>query len=100
MVEIAEIFEIIMVVCFGLSWPLNVVKSWRVRTTKGKSLMFLLFILIGYIFGITSKFINPNFNFATKWYVVFFYILNFVMVAADVILYVRNYLIDKKNGVL
>ena len=72
MVEIAEIFEIIMVVLFGCSWPLNVMKSWRVRTTKGKSLMFLLFILIGYIFGIASKFINPNFDFATKWYVVFF----------------------------
>ena len=100
MVEIAEIFEIIMVVLFGCSWPLNVMKSWRVRTTKGKSLMFLLFILIGYIFGIASKFINPSFDFATKWYVVFFYFLNFTMVAADVVLYIRNYMLDKKNGVL
>lgn len=100
MVELAEIFEIIMIVLFGCSWPLNVMKSWRVRTTKGKSLMFLLFILIGYIFGIASKFINPAFDFATKWYVVFFYFLNFTMVAADVVLYVRNYMLDKKNGVL
>ena len=93
----AEIFEIIMVVCFGASWPLNVIKSYRARTTKGKSLMFLLLILIGYVFGIASKLINPTYmaNFAQKWYVLFFYVLNFVMVMLDLILYVRNYRLDK-----
>ena len=93
----AEIFEIIMVVCFGASWPLNVIKSYRARTTKGKSLMFLLLILIGYVFGIASKLINPTYmaSFAQKWYVLFFYVLNFVMVMLDLILYVRNYRLDK-----
>ena len=42
---IAEIFEIIMIVCFGFSWPMNVIKSYRSRTTKGKSLPFLLLII-------------------------------------------------------
>ena len=94
----AEILEIMMIVLFGISWPINVIKSWKVRTTKGKSLMFLIFILVGYIAGITSKFVNPDFNFSEKWYVLFFYFLNFFMVAVDVGLYVRNYFIDKKNG--
>ena len=47
----AELFEIIMIVCFGFSWPVNVIKSYRARTTKGKSLAFLLLISIGYVFA-------------------------------------------------
>ena len=54
----AEIFEVIMIVSFGASWPLNVMKSYRARTTKGKSLAFLLLIFFGYIAGIISKLIN------------------------------------------
>ena len=54
----AELFEIIMILSFGASWPMNVMKSWKARTAKGKSLMFLLLILFGYVAGITSKFIN------------------------------------------
>ena len=77
----AELFEIGMILCFGASWPLNVIKSYKTRTTKGKSLPFLLLIFFGYIAGITSKLINAEYmaNFATKWYVLFFYVLNFLM---------------------
>lgn len=93
----AEILEIIMIVSFGASWPLNVMKSWRARTTKGKSLPFLLLIFFGYIAGIASKLVNEVYmaNFAEKWYVLFFYCLNLVMVGADLILYVRNSRLDK-----
>lgn len=95
----AEILEIIMIVCFGMSWPMNVMKSYKARTAKGKSLMFLLFILIGYVAGITSKFVNEAYmaNFADKWYVLFFYFLNFIMVFADLCLYIRNRNLDKKR---
>lgn len=98
----AEILETIMIVSFGCSWPLNVIKSYKSRTTKGKSLAFLCLIFFGYIAGITSKFINPEYmaNISENWYVVFFYILNFIMVGADLVMYVRNYKLDKKNGVL
>lgn len=98
----AEILETVMIVSFGLSWPMNVVKSYRARTTKGKSIMFLLFILFGYVAGITSKFINPDYmaNFGSKWYVLVFYILNFLMVSADLVLYFRNRAIDKKSGLI
>ena len=96
----AELLEITMIVCFGFSWPMNVIKSYRARTTKGKSLMFLIFIFVGYIAGIASKFLNPDYmaNFASKWYVLFFYVLNLVMVGADLILYARNKRLDIKNG--
>ena len=98
----AEILEIIMIVSFGLSWPLNVMKSYRARTTKGKSLSFLCLIFFGYIAGIASKFMNEVYmaEFSQKWYVLFFYVLNLIMVGADLCMYVRNYRLDKKNGVL
>ena len=92
----AELFEIIMIVCFGFSWPMNVIKSYRARTTKGKSLPFLLLIITGYVFGIIDKLVGGNF----KWYVLFFYVLNLVMVSTDLMLYVRNYRLDKQNGVI
>ena len=94
----AEILEIIMIVSFGASWPLNVIKSYKARTTKGKSLAFLCLIFFGYIAGITSKLVNPTYMaaFAQKWYVLFFYVLNLVMVGIDLVLYYRNHLLDKK----
>ncbi len=96
----AELFEIIMIVSFGASWPMNVMKSWKARTAKGKSLMFLLLILFGYVAGITSKLINEAYmaDFAQKWYVLVFYILNFVMVGVDTILYFRNKRLDRKEA--
>ena len=99
---IPEILEIVMIVSFGASWPMNVMKSYKARTTKGKSLAFLCLILFGYVAGILSKLLNPVYMaaFASKWYVLFFYVLNFLMVSADLVLYFRNRALDKKNGVL
>lgn len=95
----SEIFEIIMIVSFGFSWPLNVIKSYKSKTTKGKSLSFLCLILFGYIAGITSKFVNPVYmsQIAEKWFVLFFYVLNFIMVAADLCLYFRNLQLEKRE---
>lgn len=95
----AEILEIIMIVSFGASWPLNVLKSYRARTTKGKSLAFLLLIFFGYIAGIASKLVNEAYmsQIGGKWYVLFFYVLNFIMVGADLLMYVRNYRLDKRS---
>lgn len=95
----AELLEIIMIVSFGASWPLNVIKSYKARTTKGKSLGFLCLILFGYIAGITSKLVNQAYmaNFAAKWYVLFFYVLNFIMVFTDLMIYIRNYKLDKEK---
>lgn len=96
----AEILEVIMIVSFGASWPLNVMKSYKARTTKGKSLSFLCLIFFGYIAGIASKLLNDGYMaaFASKWYVLFFYVLNLIMVGADLCLYARNYKLDKENA--
>ena len=93
-----EILEIAMLICFGFSWPLNVIKSYKARTAKGKSLPFLLLIFFGYIAGIASKLVNDTdmAAIAEKWYVLFFYVLNLVMVSVDLLLYVRNTRLDKE----
>ena len=51
----ATVLEIIMIACFGASWPFNVMKSYKARTTKGKSLAFLCLIFFGYIAGTSHK---------------------------------------------
>ena len=92
-----ELFEIIMILSFGASWPFNVVRSFKARTAKGKSPTFMLLIIFGYIAGIASKFLNEAYMaaFSEKWYVLFFYFLNLIMVAIDFCLYLRNRRLDR-----
>ena len=86
----AQILEVIMLICFGFSWPMNIIKSLQVRTAKGKSLPFLCFILVGYVAGLASKFVAGNVT-----YVAFFYALNLIMVFIDFCLYWRNRKLDQ-----
>ena len=92
--ELANILEVVMVICFGISWPTSLYKSYKSRTTEGKSLLFLVFIFIGYIFGIISKVAGSSIS-----YVLFFYILNSIMVFGDLLLYFRNRSIDRINKI-
>ena len=95
----SEILEIIMIVLFGASWPMNLVRAYRGRTAKGTSPLFLGMVITGYIAGILSKFANPSYmaQIARKWYVLFFYFLNLLMVSLALIVYFRNRELDKKR---
>jgi len=92
----SEFLEIAMILAFGASWPMNVIKSYKARSAKGKSIAFLSLIFIGYIAGIASKFTNEAYmaSFASKWYVLVFYFINIAMVGADILLYIRNRRLD------
>ena len=79
-----SIFEIAMLVCFGAAWPMSIVKSYRSRTTAGKSLLFMVIIGGGYVAGIFHKIL---FSFDG---VIFLYGLNAAMVLTDIVLYFRN----------
>ena len=79
-----SIFEIIMLVCFGAAWPFSIYKSYKAKSTQGKSASFLVIILIGYAAGILNK-IFYNFD-----NVVYLYAINMIMVALDLVLYMRN----------
>ncbi len=85
-----EFFEMLMLLSFGISWPFSIVKSIKSRTTKGKSLVFMLIVMCGYLFGITSKLVSGAIT-----YVFFFYILDLLMVLTDTLLYIRNARLDR-----
>ena len=87
-----QILETVMMVCFGLSWPVSILRSWRARTARGKSLLFLCGIAVGYTAGIIAKFATSQVN-----YVLAFYVLNLLMVCADIALYFRNRKLDREN---
>ena len=82
-----------MILAFGASWPMNVFKSWKSRSTQGNSLAFLILIFTGYLCGITGKLMAEQIN----WFVLSFYSLNTCMVAGDIVLYARNYRLDQKR---
>ena len=86
-----EIFEAVMMVLFGVSWPLSIYKSAKSRTSKGKSIIFLSRIWVGYVSGILSKIWSGNIN-----YVFALYLLNILMVSADIALYFRNMRLDQR----
>ena len=93
-----DLLEVLMMICFGLSWPIAIRKSLVSRTAKGKSLFFEVFLLIGYAFGIVRKCIqmlamgSSGFIFYLSF---FFYVLNFIEISVDVGLYFRNTKLDK-----
>ena len=89
--EIAPILETIMLVCFGFSWPINLIKAYKARTAKSTSLPFVLLIIMGYIAGISAKIIMGNIN-----YVLVAYLLNLAIVSLNLIVYFRNMALDKK----
>ncbi|MCR4579152.1 MAG: hypothetical protein K5681_02275 [Treponema sp.] len=88
--NLAHLFEAAMLVCFGFSWPLNVMKAYKARTAKGTSLPFIILIITGYIAGITAKVINGQFN-----YVLAVYFLNLAIVMTNVFVYIRNKALDR-----
>ena len=100
---ITELFEAITILCFGLSWPISIRKSYISRTAKGKSLFFEIFLLIGYAFGIIRKIMQFSVLGCTGaifYLAFFFYILNFLEISIDVGLYFRNCKLDKLEKII
>lgn len=82
--------ETCMLICFGFSWPLNVYKAFKARTTKGTSIPFVCLIVAGYICGIAAKIINGQIN-----YVLVVYFINLFAVSMNFVVYFRNRRIEK-----
>lgn len=90
---IASLLETVMLVCFGFSWPMNLIKAYRSKTAKSTSLAFILLIITGYVAGIIAKFIKIK---TTAWYLIAVYCLNLVIVSLNLVVYFRNKALDKK----
>ena len=72
-----------MLICFGLSWPISIIKTLRAKTVQGKSPLFIGIILTGYVCGLAHKLL-----YSLDW-VTYLYIINLVAVSIDLILYYR-----------
>ena len=88
----AQIFEIIMLCCFGASWPFNIAKSIRSRTARGKSHIFEICVIVGYLCGLAGKLLSGNVT-----YMVVFYLVDILMVATDLVLTLRNQRLDREE---
>lgn len=91
--EMAKILETVMLVCFGAAWPLSIIKSWRSRTAKGKSISFLVVVLVGYVAGIAKVLITDGIG----GFLLIPYAINFLMVFSDACLYFRNKRLDAER---
>ena len=89
----SQLFEALMLICFGFSWPLNVRKAYKARSAKGMSLSFIILIITGYVAGITAKIMNGQFN-----YVLAVYFLNLGIVMVNMLVYFRNKKLDRNNN--
>lgn len=87
----AEILEAAMLVCFGASWPISLVKNYKAGTAKSMSVQFILLIITGYIAGIAAKLITHRIN-----YVLLVYLFNLVVVSINLLVYFRNRKLDKQ----
>lgn len=79
-----SIFEVMMLICFGAAWPFSILRSARSRSNQGKSLVFLLVVLAGYLAGVAHKLLY------SRDPVLGLYVLNGAMVAVDIGFYWRN----------
>ena len=87
-----SIFEIVMLLCFGAAWPFSIYKSWKSKSTSGKSIIFLIIVEVGYISGLIHK---SLYNFDA---VIYLYALNALMVLADIFLFYRNKMRFENNA--
>lgn len=90
----AYILEAIMLVCFGLSWPINAFKSYKSRTAKGTSWQFLALITAGYVAGIAAKIISDP----TSWVLAVYY-LNLIFLCINWWVYFRNRKLDATHPI-
>lgn len=90
---LAQVLEAAMLICFGLSWPINALNSWRARTAAGTSAHFLALITAGYLAGIAAKFAGGSIN-----WVLAVYALNLAFLAANWAVYARNKRLDAEHG--
>lgn len=86
-----SIFEIGMLLCFGASWPVNIAKAWKAKSTLNQSLIFLIVVELGYACGIIHKILY------SRDAALVFYCLNFVMVFINICIFLRNRALDKRR---
>lgn len=88
----SEILETVMLVCFGCSWPVSLMRNIKAKTAESMSLGFILLIILGYLAGIAAKIYTHNYS-----YVLIAYIINLAAVSGNLVVYFINRSYDRKR---
>jgi hypothetical protein len=80
------VFEAMMLICFGFSWPFAVYKTWKTKSCHAKSFAFMGLIFFGYICGIVSKICQPGDGIPN---IIWLYVINGLMVFIDISLSIK-----------
>ena len=91
----SSMLEATMLICFGLSWPINTMKAYKARSAKNMSLPFILLIIFGYVAGISAKLLMNQNN-----YVLVVYFINLAVVTLNLMVYFRNKRLDEAQKVV
>lgn len=75
-----NIFEALMLICFGVAWPFSIYRMLKTKKSNGKSVPFLIVLLSGYFFGILYEY------FGDRDVVTILYITNIILVSFDLTL--------------
>lgn len=99
---LATVCEIMFLICFGASWPFNIIRAYKARTAKGTSVLFMLLIAAGYVAGIFKMIFTLLDAGSLKplgWVAFAFYFINLSLVTTGIIIYFRNKKLDEKSSV-
>ena len=78
-----SVLEATMLICFGISWPVSVIKALKTKIVIGKSPLFMSLVAIGYASGISHKILY------SRDYLVVLYMFNLSMILIDLYLYTK-----------
>jgi len=86
----SSLLEILMLTCFGFSWPISLFQNYRARTAAGSSPVFMPLVILGYVAGISAKLLSGNVG-----GVLVAYMINLVVVLLNLLVYFRNLHLDR-----
>ena len=71
-----------MLFSFGFSWPFASARTYRAKRVDGKSPMFMIIVLVGYMCGIAAHLVEGS-----KLWLCWVYLLDMALVSTDLVLY-------------
>ena len=86
--DISQFCEFFMLFAFGFSWPFAIARTYKSghsgKGVAGKSPMFMIIVLLGYVGGILARLLDANTS--NDWLAIV-YVIDMALVSTDLTLY-------------
>ncbi len=89
LMTVGELLEGGMMVCFGISWPVDIVRTLRTGRTEGKSLAFMSLVLAGYVLGLGAKLARAAGTGQWPELITTLYVFNSAAIIVDIVITLR-----------